>query len=585
MRRSGKSINSIADHFGIAWDTANQLVSAEYIDPRIERAISRREAGESISKIARELHASKRKIRSWVGHIELGEDPRKPHVRELRLQGYSLRQISRKTGVSWRVVKRWTSDITPGILAIPQHEEAKSLFQKGMNYQEIADYMGIPKTTVFRWVNNPRKRHYKRHRNNPQPSRQIIRYKKPRPMSQEEKRLKARELYQSRDPEILFGGKPSIPKIATKLGISTGTLYSWRKRGLLGPLFTRDDLIDAAMRLYQSNDPEIMTRGRPSAPKIARKLGISQPSINKWLRAGLLWEIPDKEQLIKRGKELFQSCDPEIMTARVPYHPSPLKIAAVINAESGLSLDPTTIWHWIKRGLLGKEPVCERSLTLLQKRAKELYQGCNPEIMGFLHGFPTGKPSIPKIARKLGKRRRAISRWLNEGLMGDEPECDVELTEPQERAKELYQSCDPEIRVRYRGGRLSDKPSLSAIGRRVGVSGPTIKNWIDRGLLGNDPFRRRRYRHNPQPSRQVIRYKKLVPQSKQELMNFIESQTTEPSKNGSQIDDGLLAKHARKSGNPEPSSAAKGNYRTRGIKHAALPAARYQSFSNERITL
>jgi len=280
------------------------LLGESYWDPNTLRPRVRelcRTTNISLVDIARKLNIPKSNVYLWCRGIERpGYEKRKGKKAQRKMlkeqaialretEGLTASQIAEKLGLSPVTVGNWIKGIKkPGFDPEAEAEWVERIRQiyrdATCNQSETkrrAKELGRPIVwkTLKKWVEDPR-------------------YGTPiicdDPFA--EQKLLAKQLYQSLDPEILYGGKPSLQLLADKIGSSKGTLTNWLKRGILGP---KVSLLDKAKELYLSGDPSFMWQGEPSVTKIAKHLGCSRNTLFRWKREGLL-DLPRTFNALRR---------------------------------------------------------------------------------------------------------------------------------------------------------------------------------------------------------------------------------------------------------------------------------------------
>ncbi|WP_054073376.1 gamma-mobile-trio integrase GmtZ [Comamonas testosteroni] len=133
------------------------------VDVRDE-AIRRVKAGESKSKVARELGISMETIGRWTpgvtSHRPIPLALRDQVVERVR-NGESKRKVAMELGIGKTTVMWWTKDINHSVKHPNElREQAIARAKAGERATEIAKSLGLPPTTVMNWVLgiNPRKR-------------------------------------------------------------------------------------------------------------------------------------------------------------------------------------------------------------------------------------------------------------------------------------------------------------------------------------------------------------------------------------------------------------------------------------------
>jgi transposase len=389
LYQQGMSKNLIKRKLRVSQVALNQWLAdlIPEVDPRIEQARELYRDGASKAQIQDQLHVGRPLLNRWLVDLLpdiLDVDPRMEQARELHQQGARRDQILKRLHVSRPVLSGWLADLIPDV--DPRIEQARELYQQGVSKNQIMKRLHASQRTLGKWLTN----HRYNPRYNPQPSRQVIRYKKPRPMSemtQEEKRIKARELYQQGvsirevkrrlrageaaikkwiadlvpevDPRIeqareFYLQGASINDIIHRFQAASSTIKKWIA-GLEPP---KDPRIEQARELYQQG---------ASIAEIKRRLRVGYKTLKKWLTD----LEPPKDPRIKQARELYR------------------KGVAIREISSRLQASRETIIKWIADLDPPEDP--------RKEQARELYQQGT---------------SIAEIKRCLRTDPRRIKKWI-----------------------------------------------------------------------------------------------------------------------------------------------------------------------------
>ena len=360
---------------------------------------------------AKELGASEKKIKEWVKDIEC-EDPRIALVRKIYEESCNLNKAvkhlkAKGLGVAWETAREWVKDIKcedryDSNVYAQKRAAARKLYLKGItNFAEIAREVDVSPNSIKSWLLDLLPKKEKIH--------------KPK-WSYEQKRAEARKIYKesgcnlSKTEQQLrakgMGASHKIIKrwikgvecedqriLARRIYKETGcnmreTIRQLQARGL--------DPSDKTIKKWVKNVDcdqtdylsgyakkradarRLYLGGMKSPTAIARQVGASPTSVSSWLsdlRPIKTRPLQDYEQILEEAKDLFQNCDPRILTEQALRGGSNIS-----NKHIGILVGASTsaVRNWRKAGLLGPEPNCENvgqeSTQCLVRRGRSSYR-------------------------------------------------------------------------------------------------------------------------------------------------------------------------------------------------------------------
>ena len=310
------------------------------------------------TQVAKDLNVPKSTLSDWLNEYRkehnIPTQPKgysqeiKDKAIELFKSGMKISQIAEKLGISRSTISNWTHEYRKehNIPTQTQQYESKKLkaiemFKSGMSVAEIAEELEIPKITLLRrWFRPYREEH-----------------------NQERQKLKDKVIR-------MFRHDMNDTQIAEKLGISRSTISNWTHE------YRKEHNIPTQTQQYESKKLKAieMFKSGISATKIAEKLNVSRNTVSKWLR-------PYKDQRRQEPKnkaiEMFKS---NVSTAKI---------------IGELRISARTLRRWLR-------PYNEEQNQKHQKLKDKV-----------INMYKSGM-KISQIAEKLGISRSTISNWTHE---------------------------------------------------------------------------------------------------------------------------------------------------------------------------